>query len=751
MSRFFKAGEQFNKVDFSKRYRKMAEKEKSQNKNDENKINETSYLLNIRAEQYAFNQNKVEELFSLLWGKASAEVKNSIYDSLNVIHEENEQEGPENVKMEEILNSGDAFERLIDAIPEETLKEAVEESDKKTYSADNTSVRIDSNPENELEYIRYQGSSLEGFKQKMQQSLANCLAEYQKSPDFFDNGSEQYIKQMQREAARYLLVHGPAESDNPEYKDLEAFVNDGKKYIEDFANSDNGKALLQSYGYPQNANPPVVDSEKLYKSENVLSNFEIYMQSGGTMMPAAVITGPLADQLLRTKINDLAKEYLKNGEIDINKELENTQLFVTKANQLIDERLSNMDAEYKNGTLTRPYYNLNRESLLRVKDDPFKLQKFVESPILNGVDGCGLQQEEESFNHQLADENENINEIDRMTSGYKRIIKNMKAGPNEQALLEEIYFAYKDILVERYSEKFPDKDQIKKTELMAQKDIVMEVLKSEKERFTASRDVLCKERKARLAEELKAGVFSESYYNERIKQIDKHDNAAPLPPRFEADKPLSKTRFLLQYEKDLVEEQHYSEKDARETMAALTKDEKDEIYRRYKDRINAEKRDFFLKEYFERTNLAKEPIKEKAQAVSQEKVPNAEKIAVAEKAKQMHFAEHEVFHNEGERVFINLDEDLDAPRNKTEEEQKYDQWREKYEPQQDLETEEPMEKGEFGKPEIGFGEGERISIDLDEAPIELTDDAMFLEGDEKEYDAFVKESNEKIAMDPMKK
>ena len=91
------------------------------------------------------------------------------------------------------------------------------------------------------------------------------------------------------------------------------------------------------------------------------------------------------------------------------------------------------------------------------------------------------------------------------------------------------------------------------------------------------------------------GKISEHYLTSRTFDLD-NGNFKNVPQMFEHE--MTKEEFLKQYEKNLVEKQHYTKADAKQTMSELDDETKDMLYSRHQDEVE-NKRLFLLQKFME--------------------------------------------------------------------------------------------------------------------------------------------------------
>lgn len=103
------------------------------------------------------------------------------------------------------------------------------------------------------------------------------------------------------------------------------------------------------------------------------------------------------------------------------------------------------------------------------------------------------------------------------------------------------------------------------------------------------------EYKADVLKSFREGKISEHYLNSRTFDLD-NGNFKNIPQMFEQE--MTKEEFLKQYEKNLVEKQHYTKADAKQTMSELDDAAKDTLYSRHQDEIE-NKRLFLLQKFME--------------------------------------------------------------------------------------------------------------------------------------------------------
>ena len=95
------------------------------------------------------------------------------------------------------------------------------------------------------------------------------------------------------------------------------------------------------------------------------------------------------------------------------------------------------------------------------------------------------------------------------------------------------------------------------------------------------------------------GNISEHYLTSRVFDLD-NGNFKNVPQMFEPE--MTKEQFLKQYEKDLVEKQHYTKADAKQTMSELDDEAKDILYSRHQEQVE-NKRLFLLQKFMEDKKL----------------------------------------------------------------------------------------------------------------------------------------------------
>ena len=93
------------------------------------------------------------------------------------------------------------------------------------------------------------------------------------------------------------------------------------------------------------------------------------------------------------------------------------------------------------------------------------------------------------------------------------------------------------------------------------------------------------QQQVRLINAFHQGLITEEYLDRRLQQFEDERADEPLPTMFEADRPLSKERYLRENFADDYD--------------TLSRADKDMIYDRYLERIKDQKRSFLLKKYFE--------------------------------------------------------------------------------------------------------------------------------------------------------
>jgi hypothetical protein len=250
----------------------------------------------------------------------------------------------------------------------------------------------------------------------------------------------------------------------------------------------------------------------------------------------------------------------------------------------------------------------------------------------------------------------------------------------------------------------------------AQKNVDRNGGEAEKQALKEAQDKLAKavaDRKAQLLNDFRAGRIPEDYLNKRNEQLDNGKFNDNLPKMFEADQLKSKKDYLEEYAKRFADPDDFNE---------LSKEEKNELYQRYVDNANRTKEQFIMQKYLEKekklNKLDKKTIAERI-AAEDKRLAMMEK-AYGDKTKAGVAKENKV-EEKADVKKENAIEQVVIDENEPELNEK-----EKSEEKVEVKDEEKIEEKV-----IGDDGGERVEIDLDDDVVEVNNDMLNFDGNEK--------------------
>ncbi|MBR1624282.1 MAG: hypothetical protein IJ676_00920 [Clostridia bacterium] len=230
-------------------------------------------------------------------------------------------------------------------------------------------------------------------------------------------------------------------------------------------------------------------------------------------------------------------------------------------------------------------------------------------------------------------------------------------------------------------------------------------------------------RKEQLLQDFRDGKITEDYLNRRNEQLD-NGKFNDVPKMFEADQKLSKNEYLEQYVKNFNANNTKGE-DYNISLDELSKEEKNELYQRYVENANRAKERFIVEKYLisekKLPNLDQKTLKERIAAEDKRLEMMAK--AYPEDAKEAVAKDKKIEEKAEEKAEEKVEE-----KKKTEEkvEEKTEEKGEKTE-EKGEKTEEKVEENIIEEEELG----EKISIELDDEPVDLNEDILNFSGTEK--------------------
>jgi len=302
-----------------------------------------------------------------------------------------------------------------------------------------------------------------------------------------------------------------------------------------------------------------------------------------------------------------------------------------------------------------------------------------------------------------------ITDEDKYYDAYSKIIE---ASPDNLRVSQSLDDFKKSAEVKNLGDAVRDADKTANRQLMnlqadverAQKLVDRNGGEAEKQQLKEAQERLNEavaKRKEELMEDFRKGKIPEYYLNKRNEQLDNGKFNENLPKMFEADQLKSKNEYLNGYAK----QKGISDEDFND----LSKEEKNELYQRYVENAKLEKEQFIMQKYLEKEKrlpaLDKKTVAERI-AAEDKRLAMMEK-AYGDKTKNVQ-KEKEV-----EQIVIDETEpEVKAEKNA---------------------QEKAEEKVEVKEEEKALGDDgvERVSIDLDDEPVELNDDILNLGGSEK--------------------